>query len=140
MSLFVQTARISYRGGWRLDVTRKSGTEGLFLAPSWTILRPALEARKRADALLEETMGLDATARAAADDWISTSWAVYTLAYLAEMRASLKANLPQWRALFVRHRVVLVCYCTDAERCHRQILRTRVLPALGAVDGGELPS
>ena len=65
MTLQVYTARI---GRWMkgepdaIDITRKSARpEWLFLAPSWAILRPALEARKKADALLEETYGLDPT-------------------------------------------------------------------------------
>lgn len=35
-------------------------------------------------------------------------------------------------------RVVLVCYCSDPDRCHRAILRELILPKLGAVDAGEV--
>lgn len=46
MSLIVYTSRISSRDPDRFDVTRKSGKEdGLAFAPSWAILRPALEVR-----------------------------------------------------------------------------------------------
>lgn len=34
-------------------------------------------------------------------------------------------------------RMVLVCYCADAERCHRRVL-AGILAKLGAVDRGEL--
>jgi hypothetical protein len=142
VSLFVQTARVSYRGGWRLDVTRKSGKEGLFLAPSWAILRPALDARTEAAELLKRAAAGCYDPKEAPGDAArieADAWDRYVPAYLAEMRVSLKANLPQWRAMFARERVVLVCYCTDAERCHRHLLRTRILPTLGAIDGGELP-
>lgn len=54
MTLHVQSARINYSGPGRLDCTRKSGTEGLFLAPSWAILRPALDGRREAERLQRE--------------------------------------------------------------------------------------
>ena len=50
MSLIVHTARVSYGGADRLDVTRKSaGPEGIVFAPSWAILRPALDLLKCAE-------------------------------------------------------------------------------------------
>lgn len=132
MTLRVQSARITYRGEARLDCTRKSGKEGLFLAPSWAILRPALDARKRADALAKNGMFFDASCieSDARDRYVS--------AYLDEMRRSYVDNRPQWTALLARERVVLCCYCTDPEHCHRALLRVRILPALGAVDEGEV--
>jgi len=46
----VWTSRITYAGPYRLDVTAKSGTGlGALVAPSWMILRPILERRKRGD-------------------------------------------------------------------------------------------
>lgn len=124
MTLHVQSARISYSGPDRLDVTRKSGTDGLFLAPSWKILRPALDARRR------ET---DEPSR-----HVSVAWANYVSAYFDEMRRSYVDNRAAWTALLSRERVVLCCYCTDPEHCHRALLRGRILPALGAVDEGEI--
>lgn len=124
MTLHVQSARINYSGPDRLDVTRKSGTDGLFLAPSWKILRPALDARRR------ET---DEPSR-----HVSVAWANYVSAYFDEMRRSYVDNRAAWTALLARERVVLCCYCTDPEHCHRAILRARILPALGAVDEGEV--
>lgn len=118
MTLHVQSARINYSGPHRLDVTRKSGTDGLFLAPSWAILRPALDGMK--------------TFRKA------EAWQDYITAYFDEMRRSYVDNRAAWTALLARERVVLVCYCTDPMHCHRAILRERILPALGAVDEGEI--
>ncbi len=124
MTLHVQSARINHSGPDRLDCSRKSGTYGLFLAPSWAILRPALNARRR------ET---DEPPRE-----VSVAWATYVSAYLDEMRRSYVDKRARWTALLARERVVLCCYCTDPERCHRAILRERILPALGAVDEGEV--
>jgi uncharacterized protein YeaO (DUF488 family) len=124
VTLHVQSARINYIGPDRLDVTRKSGTDGLFLAPSWKILRPALDARRR------ET---DEPSR-----HMSVAWANYVSAYFDEMRRSYVDNRAAWTAILARERVVLCCYCTDPEHCHRALLRSRILPALGAVDGGEI--
>ena len=128
MTLHVHSARISTRDPDRLDITRKSATpEGRIFAPSWTILRPALDARamaKRAPA--DEAEAIEAAA-----------WEAYVPAFLEEMRASYRRNRRAWEALLARERVVLVCYCVDPAHCHRAILRTRILPALGAVDAGE---
>ena len=151
MTLRVQSARINYGGPDRLDVTRKSGTDGLFLAPSWAILRPALEARKWADGMMRVALdGITADAgneypefdpfpyQSKAENIIAQSWSSYVPAYLGEMRRSYVENRAQWSALLARERVVLCCYCTDREHCHRAILRARILPALGAVDDGEV--
>jgi hypothetical protein len=161
--LRVFTARI---GRWMktesdaIDITRKSGKpEWLFLAPSWAILRPAINARKRAEALLEETYGLDATARGVAQQWLDAAWDEYVPLFMAEMRVSYgmtqanaawgndedlavahgaRANRPMWDNLLSRQRVILCCYCSDAEHCHRTILRRDILPKLGAEDCGEM--
>ncbi len=142
MTLKVFSARIGYHDPDVLDVTRKSGRDGLFLAPSWDILKPALDARKRAAALLEETLGLDATARATAEQWEDDAWDVYRRAYRVELRKSYVDHRAKWDALLARPRVVLVCYCvlrpSEPLRCHRAILRTHILPACGAVDCGEI--
>jgi uncharacterized protein YeaO (DUF488 family) len=120
MALQVFTARISYTGEDRLDVTRKSGgKDGTPFAPSWAILAPALEARRT---------GADMVA----------TWERYVHAFMKEMRSSYRRDRASWDALVKRERVVLVCYCTDAERCHRRLLRAVILPKLGCVDRGEL--
>lgn len=120
MPLQVHTARINIKDPDRLDVTRKSGTDGLFLAPSWDILGPVLLARRS---------GTDERA----------VWAVYTKGYLLEMRDSYRKEREKWEALLARQRVVLTCFCHDPTHCHRHLLRTRILPRLGAIDCGEIP-
>ena len=117
VTLRVRTARVSYGGPDRLDVTRKTGTGGLFLAPSWAILRPVLDRRRIGQPF---------------------DWAGYVAAYKAEMRESYRRDRAAWDALLARESVTLVCYCTDAVQCHRHVLRREILPALGAVDAGEV--
>lgn len=121
MSLLVLSARISYGGADRLDVTRKGAwlaqkagkdAPGEPWAPSW----PLLKAAKAGELSFDE----------------------YDVRYLAEMRESYRQRRAVWDALLARPRVVLCCYCTDPEHCHRFILRTRILPKLGATDGGEV--
>lgn len=147
--IIVYTARITSRDPDRLDVTRKSGTSGLFLAPSWATLMPALRARQAFELKwveLEAAMAendaqaerhlvheLDAAKRA----WLD-AWSTYQRTYLDEMRRSYVAHRAQWAALLARTRVVLCCYCVDAEHCHRTLLARDILPRLGATNGGEL--
>lgn len=110
MSLVVHTARVSYGGPDRLDVTRASGgAEGTPFAPS-----PKLLAAGKRMAFEE-----------------------YRRLYIAEMRASYHANRRAWDALLARERVVLCCYCTDPERCHRSALAW-ILGKLGARIDGEI--
>jgi uncharacterized protein YeaO (DUF488 family) len=116
--LEVWTARISTRDPDRFDVTRKSGTKAF--APSWRLLNHILEIRNHEDR--EET---------------EAEWKTYAAAYLREMARSRRENPGAWEALLGRERVVLCCYCTRADRCHRRIL-ARILASLGAVDRGEL--
>lgn len=118
MALEVWTARISTRDPDALNITRKSGDP--VFAPSWPLLKGALD-RRRA--------GLPKT---------EADWKGYAAAYLREMAASYDAHRGHWEALLARPRVVLTCYCTDLNRCHRRLL-ARVLVKLGAVDRGELP-
>jgi hypothetical protein len=140
VGLAVFTARISSQDPDRFDITRKSGGPGgTIFAPSWAILKPALEARATAVAMLAEAKrqpehrtfheGLALAVEAEA-------WAVYVPAYRLEMLASWRAHRTAWEALLARTRVVLVCYCTS-ERCHRRLL-AGYLVKLGAVDGGEI--
>jgi hypothetical protein len=133
MTLHVHTARISYRGSGRFDITRKSGgREGHPFAPSWDILNPALEARSAAEAA--RTLGkITAAIRIETD-----AWERYVPAFFDEMRTSYRANADAWARLLARDRVVLCCYCADADRCHRRLLAGMILPKLGAVDCGEI--
>jgi len=128
--LVVQTARIGYAGADGFNVTRDSGdADGVLFAPSWSILRPALAARMRAiscgrDYAHDAQVILDA------------AWAAYVPAYLAEMRASYRTHRAVWDRVLARPRVVLVCYCVEAERCHRTVL-AGILGKLGADVRGE---
>lgn len=117
----VWTARVGYRGSDGLDVTRKSaGADGLPFAPSWAILSPELDARRR---------GEDAAAR----------WPAYVAAYEHEMRESERRDPGAWQRLLGRESVTLLCYCTDPAHCHRSVL-ARMLGARGARVCGERPS
>jgi uncharacterized protein YeaO (DUF488 family) len=125
-----------------LDVTRASGVEGLFLAPSWGILSPALGALRRAKKMKHDAAMMPVELRAnmevEAHNIEAKTWAEYTFAYLGEMRASYRTNRKQWDALMMREMLVLCCYCVSQDKCHRMILRKTILPKLGAVDRGEL--
>ena len=116
----VWTSRITYAGPYRLDVTAKSGTGlGALVAPSWMILRPILERRKRGD-----HAGVEA------------AWPGYVELYRHQLRRSYRAHRAAWAELLAQPRV-LVCYCTDPARCHRRVL-AEILARLGAADRGEL--
>lgn len=119
MALKVYTARVSYHGGDRLDVTRKSAPpEGIIFAPSDGLLWPYIE-KRRAGALTDQ------------------DHAEYKKSYLAEMRASYHANTDAWKALLAKGEVTLCCYCREPDHCHRTILGRDVLAKLGAEFCGE---
>jgi uncharacterized protein YeaO (DUF488 family) len=65
-----------------------------------------------------------------------STWALYVEAYRSEMRESYRTQRAAWDALLARESVTLVCYCTDAERCHRTLL-AGILAKLGATVAGE---
>jgi uncharacterized protein YeaO (DUF488 family) len=141
VTLTVRTARIDYKASDRLDITRKTGKEGRFLAPSWDTLRPVIDARREFDALVKLQKERDDSLRDAVREKIidmQAAWLKYVPAYIDEMRASYRRNRKHWDALLARDQVTLVCYCTNRMQCHRAILRTEILPRLGAADGGEV--
>lgn len=118
----MRTARIGYRGADGLNVTRNSaGPEGRVFAPSWAILKPALEARVQAKSL---TTGRDVSAedRARARAILWAAWDAYVPRYQAEMRESYRVHRAAWDALLRRDRVTLLCWCVDAAMCHRTLL------------------
>jgi hypothetical protein len=118
MGLTVYTARVSYGGQDRFDVTVGSGgTSGKPFAPTWAILRPYLAKRDRGEIT-------DA-------DWVG-----YVEAYRDLMRRSYVERRDAWDALLARPEVTLVCFCTDPKRCHRSIL-AEILVRLGANHAGE---
>lgn len=117
MTLLVHTARISYAGPDRLDVTRKSGDPTF--APSRRILGPMLRLR---------FAGLHVDAERA--------WPKYVADYTAEMRTSYREHRAAWDALLARGSVTLLCYCVDPQHCHRTVL-AEILGKLGATVKGE---
>lgn len=147
MTLRVYAARIGTRDPDALDVTRKSARgDGLAFAPSHAILRPALDLRRVAAALVAGA----AEARAnGADDRVdvgddiarrieASMWALYREAYLLEMRESYRRDRGPWERLLKRERVCLVCFCVDGAHCHRALLGGVILPRLGAEWCGEV--
>ena len=131
MPLIVHTARVSYAGPDRLDVTRKSaGPEGIAFAPSWDILNPALEHREAVRQFCSGNPAVAATLEHA-------MWRLYRAAYRGEMRESYRTQRAAWDAVLRRERVVLVCYCGDPSRCHRTLLAS-ILAKLGATNAGEV--
>lgn len=109
MPLRVYTARVSYGGPDRLDITRKSATpEGLIFAPSIEFLK------KRNNHVKHNV-------------------------YIAEMRVSYTNNPAGWAALLARDEVTLCCSCVDPANCHRVTLAQYILTKLGAQYLGERP-
>ena len=95
-----------------LNVTRKSGKDGLIWAPSWDILSPALKAFK--------------AARTAAEK--NNSFVVYSIAYKDEMRESWRTCRAEWERLLRQETLTLQCYCIDWRYCHRTLLGRDILP------------
>jgi hypothetical protein len=120
-TLRVYTARVTYAGPDRLDVTKSAGPDGLPFAPSGRILWPLIAARKLHGAAAVEA-----------------AWPSYVEKYTAEMRASYREQRLAWDALLARAEVTLVCYCTDPAHCHRKLL-AEILGKLGATYEGERP-
>jgi len=144
MSLEVYSAQMNRakRDPDFLDVSRASGTEGIFLAPSWGILSPALEVRREAEKMLKASRRLEGdeglSLRMLAEINLEKSWNTYVVAYLNEMKESFINHPDAWKKLLARPRVVLGCYCAHREHCHTALLRVEILPQLGAIDKGEL--
>lgn len=137
MTLRVFTARLGLRDRDVLDITRKSARgDGLAFAPSWSILRPALDELKTA----RDEIGF---ASCALDDFNGRwrerrAWWGYVAAYMREMRESYQRDRGPWERLLSCSRVILCCYCTDPDRCHRTILAASILPQFGAEYAGEV--
>lgn len=132
MPLLVRTARITYDGPDRLDITWKSSTGmGRAFAPSWGILEPALRARRQAERQAAKGE------RKQAEQLIEESWQRYVVSYRAQMHESYRCRREDWERLLRQHTVVLVCYCTDTVHCHRTLL-AGYLGKLGATVAGEL--
>lgn len=135
MTLQVFSARMGYKADsdW-LDITLQGNLRrlekepepagghrgiGLWFAPSPDILYPYLSKRR--------------FGRETDRDWLQ-----YVADYTREMRQSYVKARPAWDLLLSWGRVVCLCMCTDATRCHRTILAQSILPKLGATYGGEI--
>lgn len=140
MPLIVHTARVSYGGADRLDITRASADRhrretgaahpGEPFAPSWDILGPALEHRDTVRQFCSANAAVAATLEHAA-------WRLYAAAFAHEMRASYRRDRAAWDDLLARASVTLVCFCADPARCHRTLV-ARMLAKLGATNAGEV--
>jgi uncharacterized protein YeaO (DUF488 family) len=118
VTLLVHTARISYGGPDRLDITRKGNHElGVLFAPSDALLWPYVAKRREG---VETQEDFDA----------------YREAFTVEMRRSYVKYRVQWHVLLARESVTLVCFCTDPQRCHRRLV-AGMLVKLGAIYEGE---
>lgn len=114
------TAGYLYVGKDRLDITRRGTSRqarrgkpapGAVLAPSWLILGPAL-VRMRAAETREQK---------------SLVFAEYERLYLGELEGRLARQSRQWAALLENvDELTLVCFCADAEFCHRRLAAAKL--------------
>lgn len=124
-ALVVRTARMGYRGDDWIDVslqgnrTRIAKGEsgghrgiGMAFAPSPGLLFPYLRLRQGGHERPHH-------------------WDEYVRSYTEEMRASYVAQREAWDALLATPEATLLCFCTDASRCHRTVL-AGILAKLGA--------
>jgi len=111
--LTIYTDRIDSQDKDKQDVTRKSANRfGLNFAPSWDIINKSKENQIDFD--------------------------TFKLLYVEEMKKSYVENNAAWFLMLSKDRIVLTCYCTDHEKCHRTILARDILPMYGAKYVGEL--
>lgn len=136
MPLVIQTARISYRGDDRLDVTAKSAPpHAKAFAPTWKLVNWGLkmrgESRKR---LAGAHTAYEVKAAISHREW---SWKMYSMRYRAQLDLRYKKDTSPWDEMLKRERVVFVCYCTEADHCHRRVLAQKFVE-LGATYIGEV--
>lgn len=117
----IYTARMDYTGRDRLDITRGNAEfskYGSIFAPSQQTLNAWLKARKSTRGQKE-------------------AWEAYRKAFRLEMIQSFRKNKEVWEAIIELEEVTLVCFCEDANRCHRTIVASEMLPKMGAIYAGE---
>ncbi len=107
--LTVCTSNIKYRGADRIDITAKSGDKDF--APTWGMVMGL----KKGEISREE----------------------YIKNYLEMMKKFRRENPRKWVDLFSMNKVVLVCYCSPGDFCHR-ILLSQILVEEGAEYKGEI--
>jgi uncharacterized protein YeaO (DUF488 family) len=70
--------------------------------------------------------------------WTDARWAQYARRYRAEMRAPAAQRLiALLAALSLQTHLSVGCYCADASRCHRSLLRELLAAAGARIDGGD---
>jgi hypothetical protein len=133
MTLRAFTARMGSRDPDWLDITLRGNQKrvasgywrhghrnmGMVFAPSPQLLQFYLDMRR-------------------AGELTPRAWGDYVARYTRLMRESYVAHRPAWDRLLALPRVVLLCFCTDPERCHRTVLARDILPKLGAEYCGEI--
>ena len=97
--MILRTARVTYKGPDRVDVSRSSGISAF--APS----RGLLNGYKSGD----------------------VPWQEYKIRYIDEMRRSYQNNRAEWNALLRMPEVTLCCYCRAGDSCHRLLLAHLVI-------------
>lgn len=131
MALIVHTARMGFKGDDWLDITRKGANDrteagghrgiGAAFAPSQRLLNEFLKRRQsRPEGETDE------------------EWLEYCRCYTEEMRQSYRNRRDAWSKLLTFDRVVLLCFCAEASRCHRVVLARDILQKMGARYMGEL--
>jgi uncharacterized protein YeaO (DUF488 family) len=120
--------------------TRREPGEGLRLG---TVRRPPRGVRKRDYARLDHfdvwLPDLAPSARLLAwvrsGDLTERRWTAFTKRYRSEMARPVPKRLISLLAALSRQsRFSIGCYCEDAKRCHRSILRRLLLEAGGSVE------
>jgi uncharacterized protein YeaO (DUF488 family) len=70
--------------------------------------------------------------------WTDARWAQFSRRYRAEMRAPAAQRLiALLAALSLQTHLSVGCYCADASRCHRSLLRELLAAAGARIDGGD---
>jgi uncharacterized protein YeaO (DUF488 family) len=104
VSLVLYTARLSYDGDDRLDVSRYGNHEvGAVFAPSLELLY-AFRVLHRAGRATREAFGR------------------YAERYHDEMRTSYVTHRAIWDEVLARPEVTACCYCENPSSCHRLLL------------------
>lgn len=129
MTCAIHTARMSYSGVDRIDITRKGNhPKWRVFAPSWELLKPVVDLR-RSGASVEA---------------LQAAWDRYVPEYMQQMRKAYHYEPARFKDLLSRVRITLVCFCRDHEQCHRTLLGRDILPkvaerlGLAAVFNGEV--
>jgi uncharacterized protein YeaO (DUF488 family) len=74
--------------------------------------------------------------RGLAKPWTDARWAQFARSYRAEMRAPAAERLiALLAALSLQTHLSVGCYCADASRCHRSLLRELLAAAGARIDG-----